>query len=155
CPMASASARIRQPIESVEQWRAERLRWIGASEVPIVCGVDGRFASKAILFAEKKGLRPPQADSPAMRRGRLGEVACLEALCEEHPDWQVQRAKVYVIDPELRLACTPDAAATRPDRAGIGIVQAKVVARSIFRAKWLDDPEGAVDGAVTPPAAYQ
>jgi len=146
--------RIRQPIESAEQWQADRLRYIGASETPITSGVDGRYASKAILFAEKKQLRPFQPDTAVLRRGRLGEPAVLQALCEERPDWQVQRAKVHVVDEELRMACTPDAGALRPDRPGIGIVQTKVIARSIYKQKWLDDPEGPITGPATPPPAY-
>ena len=145
---------IRKPIESMEQWAIDRRKYIGASEVPIVAGVDGRFASKAILFAEKKGLRPPQTDNAAMRRGRLGEGACLEALCEEHPDWQVARAKVHVIDEDHRLACTPDAAAVRPDYDGVGIVQCKVIARSMWRQKWLDEPDGSIHGPASAPPAY-
>jgi predicted phage-related endonuclease len=150
----AASARVRTPISSAAQWHADRRRYIGASEVPIVCGVDGRFASRAILFAEKMGLRPLQQENAAMRRGRLGEGACLEALCDERPDWRVQRAKIHVVDPELRMACTPDAAATRPDRDGIGIVQCKCIARSVYRRKWLDDADGPITGPATPPPAY-
>src|SRR5215470_12695651 len=105
--------RLRVPIDDIDQWLSDRRHYIGSSEVPIVCHVDGHFASRAMLFAEKKGLRPPRQDNAAMRRGRLGEGACIEALCDERPDWQILRAKVHVIDPDLRLACTPDAAALR------------------------------------------
>lgn len=141
---------IRTPITDIRTWLTDRQKYIGASEVPIVCGVDGRFASRAVLFAIKKGLRPLESDNAAMRRGRLGESACLEALCEERPDWQVQRAKVHVVDLDRRLSCTPDAAALRPDRDGIGIIQAKTIARSVFAQKWHDGD----DGEIVPPPAY-
>src|SRR5215831_2452144 len=116
-------------IDNRQDWLAERVRFIGASEVATVCG-EGGYASAAVLFAEKKGLRPPQADSGPMRRGRRAESSTLEALLEDFPEWEVRRAKVHVRDTELRLACTPDAFATRPDRDGIGVVQCKAISRT-------------------------
>lgn len=145
---------IRKPITNLEEWWLNRLPYVGASEVGIVCDVDGRFASKAMLFAEKKGLRPPTFDNARMRQGRMLEGACIEALCDRFPEWEVKRAKIWVVDDELRLACTPDAAAIRPGSDGIGNVQAKVIARNIYRQKWLDDPAGPITGPATPPAAY-
>jgi predicted phage-related endonuclease len=135
-------------------WLAERQRYIGASEVATVCGV-AAYGSLAELYAEKKGLRPPLADSGVLRRGRWGESAVFQALADERPEWDVQRARVHVIDQERRLACTPDGFATAPDRDGFGLVQAKVVSRSVYRQKWLDDPEGPFDGPAEPPAHFR
>ena len=147
------------PIERInltsrDEWLADRLRYINASEIAIVCGESG-YGSLAELYAEKKGLRPPLVDNATLRRGRWGESAVFEALAEERPEWEVVRAKVHVRDTERRLACTPDGFATAPDRDGIGIIQAKVIARSIFQQRWLDDPDNALRGSVTPPAHYQ
>lgn len=142
----------RVPITSTDDWLAERLRWINASEVPIVCG-ESFYGSAAELYAEKKGRRPPLIDNAIFRRGRWGEAAVFQALAEERPEWNIQRARVHVRDIERRIACTPDGFAAAPDRDGIGIVQAKVISRSVFRQKWLDDADD-FDGAATPPSAY-
>jgi predicted phage-related endonuclease len=134
-------------------WLAARREFIGASEIAIVCGV-GAYGSLAELYAEKKGLRPPLIDNGVLRRGRWGESAVFQALADERPEWKVVRARVHVIDRDRRIACTPDGFAQAPDRDGFGLVQAKVVARSVFRRKWLDDPEGSIDGPATPPVHF-
>jgi len=139
-----------------EAWLAERLKYVNASEMAIVCG-QGAWGSLAELYAEKKGLRPSQVDSAVLRRGRWGEDAVFRAMREERPEWNLLKAKVHVRDTDRRMACTPDGFATARDRDGIGIVQCKVIARSIFRQKWLDDPDPAADimGPATPPAHYR
>lgn len=147
------------PIERVTEFdRAEWLGWrpdfLGASEIPIVCG-EATWGSQAVLFAEKKGLRPPPPDTGPMQRGRWGESAVFEALAETKPDWQVQRAHVHVRDTDRRIACTPDGFATAPGRRGIGIVQAKTIGRRNFRERWLDGPEGSLHGQATPPSSYR
>jgi predicted phage-related endonuclease len=145
------------PVERIElttdyDWLAERQRYIGASEVPTVCGV-AAYGSLAELYAEKKGLRPPLADSAVLRRGRWGEASVFQALADERPEWNVVRSRLHVIDREARLACTPDGFATAPGREGFGLIQAKVVSRSVFRSKWLADPED-VFGPASPPAHF-
>jgi predicted phage-related endonuclease len=140
-------------IESREQWLALRMNNINASEVAIVCG-EGAYGSLAELYAEKKGLRPPRADSAIMRRGRWGEAAVFEALADEWPEWEVVRAKTYLCDPALRLGATPDGFALAPDRDGPGVIQAKVISRAMFRRRWLTDPDDSVDGDATVPGYY-
>jgi predicted phage-related endonuclease len=135
------------------QWLRDRLGFVNASEVAIVCGEAG-YGSLAELYAEKKGLRPPRLDSGILRRGRWGESAVFEALAEERPEWEIRRAKIHVRDTERRLACTPDGFAIAPDRVGMGIVQAKVISRSIFRNRWLDDGNEGINGPATPPRGY-
>lgn len=145
----------RIPITSRAEWLAERNNYVGASEVATVCG-ESSYGSLAALYAVKRGLQPPPEDNAAMRRGRWGEGAAFEALCEERPEWEVRRAAVHVRDTERLLACTPDGFARRPDRDGVGIVQAKVISRSVFRQRWLDDAgDNVEDGAATPPIAYR
>jgi predicted phage-related endonuclease len=144
--------RERVAITSRDHGLAERRDYIGGTEVPIVLG-EGSYGSAAELYAEKKGLRPPLIDSGVLRRGRWGEAAVFEALAEERPEWNVQRARVHVRDTEHRFACTPDGFATAPDRDGIGIVEGKVIARSRYRG-WLDFPDDHISGPATPPTAY-
>jgi predicted phage-related endonuclease len=147
---------IRVPLTDIsrELWLERRRNYINASETAIVVG-ESTWGSPAALYAEKKGLRPPLADSEVLQRGRWAEAAVFEAMAECYPEWKILRAKVHVIDEEKRQACTPDGFAKAPGRNGIGIVQAKVVARNIFRQKWLDDPSDNIQhGSAIPPAAY-
>jgi predicted phage-related endonuclease len=156
CEQSGAMATIeRIPLsDDVEAWLEARLHYINASEMPIVCGEAG-YGSLAELYAEKKRLRPPLVDSGVLRRGRWGEASVFQALAEERPEWDVNRARVHVINRARRIACTPDGFAIAPGRDGMGVVQAKVVARSIFKAKWLDDPDDSLDGPATVPSNYR
>jgi predicted phage-related endonuclease len=143
----------RREITPDYDWLAERRRFVGGSEVATVCGV-GAYGSLAELYAEKKGLRPPLIDNGVLRKGRWGEAAVFQALADERPEWKVVRARVHVIDHETRIATTPDGYASAPDREGIGVVQSKVVARKVFRDKWLDDPSSGINGPATPPTHF-
>jgi predicted phage-related endonuclease len=128
---------------------------VNASEVAIVCG-EGAFGSLAELFSEKRGLRPPLVDSGVLRRGRYNEAGVFEAIAEELPEWNVTRAKIYLREPELRLGATPDGFALAPDRPGRGVIQAKTVARSIFRNRWLWDPDTPIEsGDADAPGYYR
>ena len=147
------------PVERItiadrESWLAMRRNNVNASEVATVCG-EGAFGSLAELYAEKKGLRPPLVDSGVLRRGRWAEAAVFEALADERPEWQIARAKIYLRDRELRLGATPDGFALAPDRDGRGVIQAKTVSRSVFRRRWLEDPEASIAiGEAKPPSYY-
>ena len=138
-----------------EEWLAARLPNINASEAAIVCG-EAPWGSPAVLFAEKKGLRPPATDTAIFRRGRWSEAAVFEAMTDTYPEWEIQRASVYVVDEDKRQGSTPDGFARAPDRDGIGVVQAKSVSRSAFRQKYLLDPaDDITTGEAELPAAYQ
>jgi predicted phage-related endonuclease len=142
------------PIRDRDSWLMMRRQNINASEVAIVCG-EGAFGSLAELYAEKRGMRPPLVDSGVLRRGRYSEAAVFEALGEE-TKWDLARAKVYFREPELRLGATPDGFALAPDRPGRGVIQAKTVARSIFRNRWLWDPDTPIEsGDADAPGYYR
>jgi len=147
----------RIPLDDIprELWLERRRRFINASETAIVLG-EAKWGSLAELYAEKKGLRAPRKDrTGVLRRGNWGESSVFDALADSYPDWKLVRAKVQVIDEDRREACTPDGFAEVPDRDGIGVVQAKVCARSVFR-RWLENVDDSVEfGAFTPPAAYR
>ena len=145
----------RHAVTDRESWLALRRQNINASEIGVVCGAGG-YGSRAELYAEKKGLRPPLEDDAVLRRGRWAEAAIFEALADQRPEWDVRRARVYLRDPDLRLGATPDGFAMAPGRDGFGIVQGKAVARSVFRRAWLEDPDASIaKGAATPPLMFQ
>jgi predicted phage-related endonuclease len=146
---------IRKPITDEQVWLHDRRGLINASEVGIVCGVPGAYGSRAALFAEKMGLRSPQIDPDMARRGHFLEAAVFEAAQYERPEWEFVRGHVHVIDTDLRIGCTPDGFAAAPGREGFGIVQAKTIARSVFRQRWLVDPDGPINGDVIVPPTYR
>lgn len=138
-----------------EEWLQARRANINASEAAIVCGV-APWGSPAILYAEKMGLRPPLEDNAIFRRGRWGEAAVFEALGETYPEWEIVRASVYAVDEDKRQGSTPDGFARRPDEPGVGALQTKVISRSVFRHKYLNDPADDLRyGDATLPAAYR
>lgn len=144
----------RIPIEGYEQWLALRQPVITASDVATVCG-EGAFASAAVLFAEKKGLRPPLIDSPTLKKGRWGEASAFEALSETFPEMEARRAKIFLRDLNRGMGATPDGFAVSPDRRGTGIIQAKVINWRVFQDKWLLDPAESVElGDAIPPRQY-
>lgn len=144
---------LSDPPHADPEWHRRRSCYANASELGIICG-EGQWGSLAQLFAEKTGRLPPREDTPAMRRGRRLERSVFEMLSDERPEWQLVRGKEHVIDEAKRQACTPDGFAKAPDRDGIGIVQAKIVARSIYRKKWLEDPDDVITGPARPPIDY-
>lgn len=137
-----------------ELWLGLRRQDCTASDVPAICG-EGLYGSATKVWAEKRGLLPAQEQNEAMKRGLWGEAAVFEALSSE-TDWELRRAKIYLRDPVARLGATPDGAAIDPNRPGVGIVQAKVIARPVFERDWLHDPDDDIQfGEATPPLAYQ
>lgn len=158
-PLGQAAARVvdsvieRIPITSRKQWLGLRQQDITATDVPAVCG-HGLFNSAAEVFAGKTGLISPAKETSIMRKGRWGEAAVFSAIADELPHWDVRRAKVYLRDPNAHLGCTPDGVAISPERDGIGIIQAKVIARPVFIRDWCDGEDND-DAPVNAPMAYQ
>lgn len=137
------------PAKDRATWLALRQQDITASDVPAICG-EGMFGSATKVWAEKLGKVGPQEMTEAMKRGLWGEAAVFEAIGWEYPDWDVRRAKIYLRDPELRLGATPDGAAIIPGLDGVTVIQTKVIARPVFNAYWLKDPEDEYSGIVAP-----
>jgi predicted phage-related endonuclease len=110
-----------------------------ASDLGAAVGVDP-YRSPLRVYAEKAGEIRADGESNIMRRGRWLETAALEALREELPGWRIERANVYLRDPEVRLGATPDALAEDPEHPERLInVQVKVVARPTYERDWADD----------------
>jgi predicted phage-related endonuclease len=125
------------PVAEPERWHALRAQDVTASVVPALFDL-APYKTNYALYLEKAGLWvPPPIDGVMLRRGREFEELVGRFFGAEHPEWVIEKAKQYVRDPQLRLGCTPDFYFT--DARGLrGVIQAKIVARSIFRARWLD-----------------
>jgi predicted phage-related endonuclease len=92
------------------------------------------------LYAEKRGVEFPDIDNKAMRRGRWLEPSFPRALKDIKPEWEIEPANVYLRDPELRLGATPDFF-LHGDPRGLGVLQAKSVAPSVFHREWANGQE--------------
>lgn len=129
---------VRFPITDRSTWLQWRANDLTASDIGAAVGLDP-YKTPLKLYAEKTGLLMPDGDNPQMRRGRWLEAAVLEAIREEHPDWEVRPANVYLRDGALRLGASPDALAAT-DEPGVTNIQCKVVARPTYETKWVDGP---------------
>jgi predicted phage-related endonuclease len=141
------------PVKDRAAWLALRQQDVTASDVPAICG-EGMFGSATKVWAEKLGKVGPQEMTEAMKRGLWGEAAVFSAIEMEYPDWEVRRAKVYLRDTDARLGATPDGAAIIPGLDGITVIQTKVIARPVFNAHWLTNPEDEYS-PITAPLGYQ
>ena len=121
-------------------WLAMRSQDLTASDIGAVIGVDP-YRSALRVYAEKAGEIGAEGETNIMRRGRWLEAATLEALREELPGWRIERAGVYLRDPDVRLGGTPDALAEDPEHPERLLnVQMKVVSRPAYERDWADGP---------------
>jgi putative phage-type endonuclease len=133
---------------------ADRLEWHGARKKFITASVAGAllschpYTTAYQLWAEKTDrIQPDDAENDAMRRGRLLEPAAVQMLREERPEWVVdyRNDQAFYCDDAIRIGCTPDAFAMRPDLAGDGIIQFKTSSEEAFRNGWIDPETGDVE----------
>ena len=128
-----------RPITSRDEWLEWRKQDVTASVVGALFGVHP-YTTSLRIYAEKRGVEFPDADNKTMRRGRWLEPAVATAVEEERPDWKLRAPKVYLRDPDLRLGCTPDYFIDGDPR-GLGVLQCKTVAPSVYARDWLGGSE--------------
>lgn len=132
----------------------DRAGWLKRREQDVTASVAAALFGDGVhphmtpykLWALKSGIIANDAETPAMRRGRLLEPIALQLLQEEKPDWLIAPHPFYYRDGALRLGASPDALASRPDMAGTGTVQLKSVGHFAFKKGWRD-----ADGEVEAP----
>jgi predicted phage-related endonuclease len=124
-------------IVSREQWIAARAGDVTASTVAALFGLHPHETAMGV-WAAKTGIEMPDEDNAAMRRGRLLEGAVATAFLEEHRDWTIKKANIYLRAPDLRLGATPDFFVIDP-KGRKGILQAKTVAPHVFKREWTDN----------------
>jgi len=129
----------RRTITGRDEWLQWRKQDVTASRVGALFGVHP-YETALRLYAEKRGVEFPDADNKTMRRGRWLEPAVATAVEEERPQWQLRAPKVYLRDPDLRLGCTPDYFIDGDPR-GLGVLQAKTVAPSVYARDWHNGSE--------------
>jgi predicted phage-related endonuclease len=126
-------------ITNRDEWLTWRKQDVTASVVGALFGVHP-YTTSLRIYAEKRGVEFPDADNKTMRRGRGLEPAVATAVEEERPDWTLRSPKVYLRDPDLRLGCTPDYF-IEGDPRGLGVLQCKTVAPSVYARDWLGGSE--------------
>ncbi len=126
----------RIPIVNRQEWLARRKFDITASVVGAVFNLHP-YVSPLRLYVDKQGLvdLPAQADSGPLRRGRILESAVAAAVAEQRADWTLEKCTEYFRDDDLGLAATPDFF-IHGDPRGLGILQAKTSAPSVFEREW-------------------
>jgi len=129
----------RRTITSRDEWLTWRKQDVTASVVGALFGVHP-YTTSLRIYAEKRGVEFPDADNKTMRRGRWLEPAVATAVEEERPDWTLRAPRVYLRDPDLRLGCTPDYFIDGDPR-GLGVLQCKTVAPSVYARDWLGGSE--------------
>jgi putative phage-type endonuclease len=129
----------RRTITDRTEWLQWRKQDVTASRVGALFGVHP-YETALRLYAEKRGVQFPDADNKTMRRGRWLEPAVAMAVEEERPDWKLRAPKVYLRDPDMRLGCTPDYFIDGDPR-GLGVLQCKTVAPSVYARDWLGGSE--------------
>lgn len=127
----------RIPITDREQWLNLRKADVTASAVGALFGMHP-YATAYGLYQEKNGLDLDEPDSGVLRRGRLLEGVVALCVEEQHPEWKVEKATEYFRDPDIHMGCTPDFF-VHGDPRGLGIIQAKTVAPSVFKSSWTED----------------
>ena len=125
----------RRPITSRDEWLAWRKLDVTASPIGALFGVHP-YVTALRLYAEKRGTEFPELeDNKILRRGRWLEPAVAAAVREKFPHWTLRAPAVYLRDDELRLGATPDFY-IEGDLRGLGVLQAKTVAPSVYHRDW-------------------
>lgn len=136
-PMTHAEPIERIPVTDRSAWLALRRRDITASDIGALFGCHP-YRSPLAVFADKVGEGHDRGDNSAMRRGRILEPSVAAAVSEEKLDWKIEKAAVYLRDPQLRLGATPDFFVQ--NKQGLGILETKTADPSVFEQDWKGGP---------------
>ncbi len=128
------------PLADREAWEARRPRYLNASERVAEFNIHP-YITLAQLTAHKRGLATLGADqdSPVIRRGHALEDDAIDEVRKQYPDWELVKCDLQFVDEKQRIAASPDYFARDPNRAGIGVIQVKVVTKSKHAREWLDE----------------
>lgn len=105
------------------EWLQERAQYIGASEMPMVCG-ESPYGGPLTLVRRKLGLDVVE-QTHAMRRGHIYEPAILAEFAELHPEYTLGYAGTTPHPNGDWLRATPDSLARRG--ADTVVIEAKMV----------------------------
>jgi predicted phage-related endonuclease len=121
-------------------WDEERPGLINGSEIGSLFGVG--YKTLARITAEKRDpstFSDSDPESPLLERGNDFQEAATKRVQKLRPTWHISRNTNHYVDRKHRMAAIPDNLVEAPDRHGIGVLEIKVVASSIFKTQWPDD----------------
>ena len=114
---------------------ALRRQYYTASVIGAVAGVHP-YVSRLKLYLIKRGVEfPDDPENPVFRRGRWFESAVGVAVAEQRPDWTIEKCQTFYCDPETLKGASPDFL-IHGDPRGLGVLQAKTVAPSVWERDW-------------------
>jgi len=137
--VADATGIERIPIVDRAQWLELRKQDVTASTVAALFGMHP-YQTIAGLHAEKHGVEFDQVDPEAevVRRGLVLETVVAGEVARLRPEWQIERANVYLRDRRLRLGATPDFFILGDPR-GRGVLQTKTVGATKYKRDFGED----------------
>jgi len=117
-----------------EDWLKHRMVGIGGSDVGAILGLS-KWKTPLQVWEEKKGIAPPQEETPAMKRGILLEPSVIK-------DWEIETKRVakeekaihFHPEHDILLANTDSLILDNGDGMGTGILEAKTVAEIAYSA---------------------
>jgi predicted phage-related endonuclease len=125
-----------------KDWHARRQLYLNASEIACLFGAH-KYLTLATMVARKRDFpftREKKNDSPLLRRGNALEPVAAAEIAKLQPTWTITKCEHQYVDRDLRIAATPDFLVADPNRSGVGVLQIKVVASSIWRREYEDAP---------------
>jgi putative phage-type endonuclease len=115
-----------------QAWLTARRSFVGASEVPTVCGVNPWKGSLSVYAAKTQPPEPgPELMNTAMRLGHLFEVPLLQDYADRH-QVKIRRPATMRMDGAPHIAATPDG-----DASDGTLVQIKMVGPRVA-GEWED-----------------
>jgi predicted phage-related endonuclease len=124
----------RRTITDRSEWLEWRKRDVPSSQIGALFHCHP-YTTALRLFAAHRGTEFIVEDNKVLRRGRWMEPAVARAVSELRPEWKLEPAGEYLRDPELKIGATPDFY-IRGDPRGLGILEAKTVAPSVYEREW-------------------
>jgi len=129
----------RRKITTREEWLEWRKHDVTASRVGALFGCHP-YETALRLSVEKRGVEFENISNEAMQRGEDLEPVIGKRVGRLRPDWIIEPANMYLDYPEIRLGATPDFY-IHGDPRGLGVLQAKTVAPSVFHRDWNEGRE--------------
>lgn len=125
-------------IEDRDTWLEWRKQDVTAHDIGALFNAHP-FKTEAGLYAIKAGVITvdDDKDNQMLKRGRMLQAVAATLLRERHPDWDLRENTQYYRDDTRRIGGTPDY--YLQSESGLIVVETKVVARSVFHSKWLDE----------------
>ncbi len=124
-----------------EQWLGMRERDVTASDIGSLFDLSP-YKTPFELWAEKTGKIKPKPPTNLMDRGNVMEIAVINKVQTNNPDWLVRSPGLYLRDAAIRIGATPDAVAVDMSLSPFAdyIIQCKTMAMPTFKAHWSEGP---------------